>query len=91
MDVVQSMESAQGPIPFDQYEADMRELAQSGAAAVEELRRQLREREIIMWAMVRAAGGSLLVRQSDIAKGYPKAWRIDEDVAENGQRYTVTR
>lgn len=91
MDAVEAWKDAQSPIPFRQYEADTKEIADRAAEAIAALQRQLREREILMWAMVRAAGGSLLVRNSDVAKGYPEAWRIDEDVAENGQRYTVTR
>lgn len=71
------------------YEADTRELAETAAGIISELRRQLREREIVMWAMVRAAGGSILIRESDIAMGYPGKWRIDEDMADNGRRFTI--
>lgn len=71
------------------YEADTRELAETAADIISELKRQLREREIMMWAMVRAAGGSLLVRESDIGMGYPGKWRIDEDTAENSRRFTI--
>jgi hypothetical protein len=77
------------PVPFADYEHDTRELAESAAAIIEDLQRQLREREIMMWAMVRSAGGSLLVSNGDLARGYPERWRIDEDVAENGRRFTI--
>ncbi len=78
-------------VTFADYENDTRELADSAASIIEDLRWQLRDREIMMWAMVRAAGGTLLVRQNDIAAGYPASWRIDADVAENGQRFTITK
>jgi hypothetical protein len=73
------------------YEQDTRDLAERSAAIIEDLKRQIREREIMMWAMVRAAGGTLLVRHGDVAAGYPAAWRIDDAAAEMGQTFTITK
>ena len=78
-----------GSVSFSDYEKDTREIAENAASIIEELRRQLRDREIMMWAMVRAAGGSLLVRNRDITFGYPPKWRIDMGAAEDGQRFTI--
>lgn len=79
------------PIPFEQYEADTRELAEQGAAIITQLRREIREREIMMWAMVRASGGTLLVHPRDFKDGYPASWRIDEDLETGGRRFTILR
>lgn len=79
------------PIAFQDYEKDTRELAENAAAIISELKRALTEREVLMWAMVRASGGTLLVRHRDLTAGYPAAWTIDEDVAEDGRRFTITK
>ena len=78
-------------VKFEDYEKDTRELAETAASIIEELKRDLRNREILMWAMVRAAGGSILVSNHDIAMGYPEAFSIHEDAAENGRRFTIQR
>ena len=78
-----------GDIKFEDYEKDTRELADTAGAIISDLRRDLREREIFMWAMVRAAGGSILVSHMDVALGYPDAWSIEEDAATNGRRFTI--
>ncbi len=77
------------PVAFADYEADTREIAEQSAAIIADLHRQLRDREIIMWAMVRAAGGSILVTNGHVAAGHPPRWRIDEDMTENGRRFTI--
>jgi hypothetical protein len=78
-------------VKFEDYEKDTRELAERAAAIIVGLRSQLREREVLMWAMVRAAGGSILVRNYDLALGDPEAWSIEEDVAQNGRLFTIKR
>ena len=88
---VEMNKSTFAPIPFEQYEADTRELAEQGAAVITALRCQLLESEIMMWAMVRASGGTLLVHGADIGAGYPASWRIDEDPATGGRRFTILR
>jgi hypothetical protein len=78
-------------VKFEDYEKDTRELAETASSIIEQLKRDLRNREILMWAMVRAAGGSILVSNQDIAMGYPEAFSIHEDAAENGRRFTIRR
>ncbi len=76
-------------VKFDDYVKDTQELADTASAIISDLRRQLREREILMWAMVRASGGTILVRNMDLALGMPDGWRIEEDAATNGRRFTI--
>lgn len=78
-------------VKFKDYEKDTRELAETAAAVIEELKRDVRNREVLIWAMVRAAGGSILVSDHHVAVGYPEEFSIDENASENGRRFTIRR
>lgn len=80
-------------VSFEDYDHDTREIAERAATIIanqkHELDRQDRETQILLWAMVRAAGGKLFVPNGSLAKGMPKGWSIVEDIANNGTHYRI--
>lgn len=46
-------------VPWSDYEADMAELSATGAAAVTMLKRQLADRDRMIWLLVHGAGGEV--------------------------------
>lgn len=80
-------------VSLEDYEHDTRELAERAGAVIadqkHELDRRDRETQILLWAMVRAAGGKLFVPNGYLARGMPKGWRVDRDDAKNGTHFRI--
>lgn len=67
-------------ISFKDYEADTRELAELGAAAVEAMRRERDEALMLFWAAVRLAGGSVSIPRRYLMRGVPEKTERSDDI-----------
>lgn len=59
------------------------------ANKLDELEAALRERDALMWAMVRASGGKLFVSERNLMLGVPPKYRIEQDVVTGGRTFVI--
>lgn len=77
--------SSFAPIPFAQYEADMRETSEQAAAIIEHQAREIRELKRGVAALVLAAGGRLVVSEDALHELPEYVLEVELDVM-NRQR-----
>ena len=76
-------------VTFANYEKDMDELAATSLGITEHYKREIKAREAVIWAMVKAAGGKISVNIQDFYEP-PANWEIQDDPA-NKARIFITK
>lgn len=80
-------------VSFEDYEHDTRELAERAGVIIANQKHQIerleRDAQILLWALVRAAGGHLFVPDGSLARGIPTQRSIEVDYANNGTHYRI--
>lgn len=75
-------------VSFANYEKDMDDLAATSMAVADHYKRQIKAREAVIWAMVKAAGGKISLSNHDFHE-LPKNWEIHDDPANNTRVFVI--
>lgn len=76
-------------VSMQNYQSDMDELARQAAAVVQHMQREIREKDAIIWAMVRASGGKATIQRLDLVYGKPKQGKIESNIADDSITFEI--